>query len=171
MSSLRIGALVLPLLLGPLVAQAASYTPFSGNCVGGGLPSLTLVHLPQIGQSLQLQMMSGGANPGSYEGGGLTALVLGLSRTSWLGVPLPWTPSTIALLGGGACGDLMVSGDAVVNTPYLMPPALVTMSVVIPNVPALIGTTIYAQSIAYRVTRHFTFGIEFGDGGEARIGT
>ncbi len=118
-----------------------------------------------------LQMMSGGANPGSYEGGGLTALVLGLSRTSWLGVPLPWTPSTIALLGGGACGDLMVSGDAVVNTPYLMPPALVTMSVVIPNVPALIGTTIYAQSIAYRVTRHFTFGIEFGDGGEARIGT
>lgn len=73
--------------------------------------------------------------------------MLGLSRTSWLGVPLPWTPSTIALLGGAACGDLMVSGDAVVNTPYLMPPALVTMSVAIPNVPALIGTTLYVQSI------------------------
>lgn len=170
MSPLKIGAFLLPLLLAPLAAQAATYTPFAGNCIGGG-PALTLVHLPQIGQSLQLQMMSGGANPGSYEGGGMTALVLGLSRTSWLGMPLPITPATIQMMGANSCGDLMVAADAVMDTPYLMPPALVTMSLAIPNATALIGTTIYAQAIEYRVSRHFTMGIGFGDGGAARIGT
>lgn len=170
MSPRKIGVFLLPLLLAPLAAQVATYTPFAGNCVGGG-STLTLVHLPQIGQSLQLQMLSGGTHPGSYEGGGMTALVLGLSQTSWLGMPLPITPATIQLMGASSCGDLMVSADAVMDTPYLMPPALVTMSVAIPNTAALIGTTVYAQAIEYGISRRFTMGIGFGDGGAARIGT
>lgn len=175
MQAIRRLPIVLSLLLAPCIAQTASYTPFGNPCYAGapgvpGMPSLSAVNLPRLGQTFQLQQLSGGTQAGSYEGGVASAMIVGFSRTSWRGVPLPWTPAMLQAIGVGACGELSVSGDAIVPLPQLRPRAQQTLSFPIPNVPALLGTSVCFQAADFWLSRHLSFAIEFGEAGQAILG-
>jgi hypothetical protein len=156
------------LLASALSAQAPSFTNFGNPCSGAVLP-LNAVNLPRIGQTFRLQVLSSGGM--GYEGGTPSALVAGLSRTSWLGRPLPWTPATIQMLGGFACGDLSVSAESTLLLPWQTQRILITVSLPIPNNPALVGTSVFFQTADYRSNlTHMTLSITLGTAGEARIG-
>ena len=112
------------LLLGPIAAQAPSFSTFGNPC--GPVPPLAALNLPRVGQVFQLQVLSSeSVTPGSYDGNPVTSvLVAGLSNTVWQGVP--WTAAAFQALGVGACGDLSVAADATRTFPYLWPRAPIT---------------------------------------------
>jgi len=159
------------ILAASLAAQAPAFLTFGNPCGSMG-PPLTALNLPRIGQAFQLQVLSSESLPlGSYDGFPVSsALLAGLSRTSFHGTPLPWTPATILTMGAGACGDLSVSAEATLYHPYAYPRVPIVVSLPIPNAPALVGTSVFFQAVDFMLNRHFTLGINMGVAGEARIG-
>jgi hypothetical protein len=159
------------ILMASLAAQAPTFTTFGNPCISLG-PPLTALNLPRIGQVFQLQVLSSqSVQPGSYDGFSTTSVLLaGLSNTSWRGIPLPWTPPIIQTMGAGACGDLSVSAESTLYLPYAFPRVPVVVSLPIPNAPALVGTSVYFQTVDLMLSRFFTLGLVMGVAGQAQIG-
>ena len=157
---------LLGLIAGPVPAQAASFLTF-GNACAIDAPSLAARTLPKIGSTFVVETSSRGV--GGYEGRGTTFLAAGASRTMWQGVPLPWNPAMFAsLLGAFSCGDLSIALDMIAMVPLTTSPQLVQLPVAIPNVPSLIGTSVYLQPFVVEPSRRGLLVLTFGD---ARIGT
>lgn len=119
--------IVLALLAGSVPAQAASFLTFGAPCAIDA-PALAARTLPRIGSTFVVETSSRGI--GGYEGRGATFLALGASRTSWLGVPLPWNQATFAsLFGAFSCGDLSISPDLIMLAPQTTSAQLVTIPI------------------------------------------
>lgn len=159
----------LVLLAAPLAAQAASFTHFGCPCAYLP-PPLQALSLPRVGTIFTVETLTSGPT-GSYEGGTASALLVGTSRTSWRGQPLPMSPPAFAPFGIGACGDLSVSVDHLVEMPFTRSRQPISTAFAIPSSPALIGVSFYLQAVDYRANRRGMLGLTFGEAGEARIGT
>ncbi|MCA8976664.1 MAG: hypothetical protein KDC98_18225 [Planctomycetes bacterium] len=172
MYHVRFASLGVSLLVGSLSAQAPSFTIFGTPCAIDP-PPLSALSQPRIGQPFQLQARSGGSTGVPYEGGMAAAVVAGFSRTSWLGVPLPWTPATMGSLlpGVGSCGDLEIAADMPMFLPFQMPRGPVTLTISIPNDLGLVGLHLYFQPVDYRGNlTHQTLGLYLGSAAEAIVG-
>lgn len=90
--------------------------------------------MPLIGTGIDLQF-------DNLTLGALPYAVLGLSNTTWLGVPLP-LPMSAIFPGSGLGCDLLTSPDKLIA---LAPGTSSSLALPIPNDPAFIGLTIHAQ--------------------------
>lgn len=162
------GTLSALLVAGSAFAQQPSFTLFGNDC--GTVTAPSAVTLPRIGQTFVVLAMSGGG--GGYEGGVASALMVGMSATSWMGVPLPWTPAMVSATfpGVGSCGDIAIAADIPIFLPFQFTRGLVATAWVIPNQPALIGLTFYMQPVDYRMSMHMTLGMELGQAARAVVG-
>jgi hypothetical protein len=149
-------ALAVPFLVVPLVAQSAAVIPFGTGC---GAPSqvlrMTTQGLPSLGGAVTLVYHG----PNSYVVGHVTVdishphLLLGLSNSAGPGFVLPLTLPP-ALTGGVAGCSLYVSSEwtfAMPRVVFGLGPFLDRQPLVIPNDPTLIGATLFAQWVAYRM--------------------
>ena len=126
-------------------------TTFGVACgTGGQLPRIGATGSPRIGKDYDINL--------SNVVPGLTAfLAIGFSNTTWMGVPLPFDLGVIGMAG---C-DLSVSPDAVFTaltrevTPGL---GAATVDNAIPNDPALLGSTVYAQWLVLSAPGSSTLG-------------
>ncbi|HET6203882.1 MAG TPA: hypothetical protein VFI25_13900 [Planctomycetota bacterium] len=126
-----------PLTISPCPVGATS--TFGTGCGPGapftycnGTPKLTIDGCPQIGSTFNLRLSNGEiAFPG--------AIALGVSNTSWLGVPLPIG------IGGccGGCSILIAPEIFLVGTTNAI--GLLSVPITIPNNPSFVGATVYAQ--------------------------
>lgn len=104
----------------------------SAACAGGlGLPAISATGTPRLGDTYTVHLQNGGAAQ-------LAFLLLGGSRTTWEGIPLPFP---LAAIGGGpgcfieAAGDLVApvlttaGGDASCSVPLPVEPTLVSAPV------------------------------------------
>ena len=143
-------------------AQTASYA-FSGTgCTGGrllrtmGPVPLSVRGLPRIGQTFEV--LSEGSHSYIWDANRLTFLLTGVSNTSANGFPLPVDISQF-FPGEPYCGLLRTSADISVRMPFTNDPlALVSLSISIPNAPALLGVGFYQQVLSWERT---TFGPPF----------
>ncbi|MCI0587179.1 MAG: hypothetical protein L0323_10100 [Planctomycetes bacterium] len=113
---------------------AGSISSFGAGCGNGaacgGPATLTLEDCPVIGTTVTFRLANGPANAPS-------ALALGASNTSWMGVPLP-------IPIGLGC-SILVSLDVILPGPMTGPEGLALFPGSIPADPALVGQTIYAE--------------------------
>jgi hypothetical protein len=115
-------------------AVTGSYSTFGAACAGNvGYPTLASVGVPTIGQSFSITLAA--ARPNS-----LAVLFLGASASSWRGIPLPLD---LAVYGAPGC-RLYVSDEWMISRASGGSGAA-TLSLAVPNVPALVGGTIFNQ--------------------------
>jgi len=174
MTNLIRTALVLVTLALGATAQSASFTFFgsaSGETSFG--QQLNVSGLPQLGSTFSV-----GVDYQNPPGACLQVitpyavwLVLGLSKQSWLGLPLP-----VSLPQGF---DLLVSADALVqnlvNSNTSCPPGSLTASgptfaIAVPNTPGLIGFEVHTQILMVRANGPATIVPMATNGGTAIIG-
>jgi hypothetical protein len=122
----------------------ATYELFGSRCaVTGPRPSLTAQpgSLPRTGSTLVTNVthLTTGARP---------LMFVGLSNTSWNGVPLPFDLSAVGLPG---C-ELLASPDIVIPLPNLNGTA--TLSLGIPLNPQLHGIAFYKQAFIFSSVLH-----------------
>ena len=108
------------------VAGVQSYGTGCPN--SAGVPQLTASGPPWLGDTMTLQMAP--LPPAAF-----AYVLLGFSRTSWNGVPLP---ASLASFGFAACSLLQSADDT------LLAPAG-SLAITVPNSPALIGLGFYLQ--------------------------
>lgn len=128
----------------------------------GASPRLTFNGRPALGGTFDLMLRHGSA-------GAPTFLFIGLSKTSWSGLPLPFD---MGLFGTGAGCSINASGEVTIGGPAVMPGALgdTTLSLSIPNVPALNGATVYNQWISVDPWGGPSLPLVFSNGGQADFG-
>ncbi|MDF1800142.1 MAG: kelch repeat-containing protein [Planctomycetota bacterium] len=97
--------------------------------------------MPAIGSGLFLEF--GNLTPGT-----LSYAVLGLSTTTWSGIPLPFPMSAIFPGSGVGC-DLLVSPDKLIAVSSVSGTA--NLNVPIPSDPAFVGLPIHAQCVQIEV--------------------
>lgn len=119
----------------PLVVRPA-FRVYCQTVAGGGSPLIGVVGTPTIGTTLGLNMTRGPAN-------GASLLALGYSNTTSAFGPLPFP---LELLGAPSCWAL-TSGDSLDFRPTDAAGAA-SGSLVIPNLPTLVGFRLYAQYVA-----------------------
>lgn len=108
---------------------AASASTAGTGCAGvGGVPTIDVDGLPWLDDSFKMDI----SNIGS---GANAMLVLGLSKTTWSGVNLPFN---LGVIGYPSC-DLLVSMDVMFG-------GLTSVTVPVPNQSALIGQSVYFQA-------------------------
>jgi hypothetical protein len=135
----------------------ATAPPFGAACAGSaGLPVLAATELPWLGGTLRLAVDAVPAN-------GIAALVLGLSDTAWLGVPLPLPLGAIGMPG---CELLVSMDDAVLGAPA---GGTASWQVPVPNQTALLGFDLFAQA-AITSPGTNTFGWVASNGVAASVG-
>lgn len=152
-----------------LAAQAPSFQTFGSPCAWQP-PPLSAVTLPRIGQVFQLQTRVYGVT-GGYEGSLQTAIFMGSSRTSWRGLPLPWSQGTLwTQLGVGSCGDLSIAADEAIVVPRPFSGGPVVVDLPVPNAPALVGLSVFFQAADYRINTRGVYSFTLGDAAEAIVG-
>ncbi|MCI0589404.1 MAG: hypothetical protein L0323_21515 [Planctomycetes bacterium] len=126
------GPCSLPLTISP--CPSGSISTFGTGCNSGIVcfspPSLTADDCPQIGATITLRVANGFVTSPAL-------LALGVSNTSWLGIPLPFD------LGSGCF--LRVSLDVLLPTTATNETGRALFPVQIPADPLLVGQTVYAQ--------------------------
>lgn len=128
----------LPLLgLAPLSAQANCRMFGTGCAGGGGIPGLDIDagSVPRVNASFALKITNLPSQPGFYY------VIIGFSRTSWLGLSLPYDLTGVGLTG---C-TVYVSVDIVIPTSHNG--TMSTFVITVPNDPSLGGQTFYAQGL------------------------
>ncbi|MCI0587180.1 MAG: hypothetical protein L0323_10105 [Planctomycetes bacterium] len=115
--------------------QAGGIASFGSGCGTGlfgclGTSTLTLGECPLVASPVTFRLSNGPANAPS-------ALALGASNTSWMGVPLP-------IPIGLGC-SILVSLDVFLPPTFTDSLGLALFSASIPADPALVGQTVYAQ--------------------------
>ncbi len=127
------GPCFLPLTISPCPAGAISR--FGAGCNSGIVcfspPSLSADDCSEIGTTITLRLGNGFVTTPALLG-------LGVSNTSWGGIPLPLN------LGSGC--SLLVSLDVLLPTTLSSDTGLALFSVQIPADPLLVGQTVYAQA-------------------------
>ncbi|MFN8825907.1 MAG: hypothetical protein ACK501_13120 [Planctomycetota bacterium] len=138
---------------GPL----ATYGTFGAGCAGwAGTPWLTSNgDRPVLGQPFSVFLYN---LPPDHS----TLMCLGLSNTSWGGVPLPFA---LDALGAPGC-SLLVSADVLV--PVFNWAGYATWTWVVPSVPALAGLAFHNQAAA--IDHANVLGLVFTNGGHGVIG-
>lgn len=120
----------------------ASFATSGSGCPSSvGLANLTAPLLPVIGQTLQVDI-------GNVSSVGLSLMVIGLSDTSWNGLPLP-VQISLFLPADPSC-LLTVSVDVLAG-PLPVTAGVATMTLTIPNDPLLSGVPIYVQGAQFEV--------------------
>ena len=147
----------------------ASYTVFGSSCL---TVDLTPVAPPRLGQALQLSVPSGwyGANGGSSS----SFLLTGASSTNFAGLPLPFDTSRIRSLEYQFCGFLYTSITVVTPLPGWRAYSRATpvaLTMLIPNDPALLGTSFYQQVLQWYAGGPLAPVLSLGRGGHGVIGT
>ncbi|HKB15539.1 MAG TPA: hypothetical protein VKF62_05705, partial [Planctomycetota bacterium] len=126
------GPCFLSLTISPCPAGAIS--SFGAGCNSGILcftpPNLTAESCPQIGTTITLRLSNGFVTTPAL-------LALGISNTSWMGIPLPLN------LGQGC--SLLVSLDVLLPTTLSSDTGLALFPVPIPSDPLLVGQTVFSQ--------------------------
>ena len=135
----------------------ATFSGYGAGCRGSaGVPKLSNIGLPWIGQRMTIQLSS-------LPSKGAAALLFGGSRTKWGPFTLP-----LKLDGIGATGcSLFASPDLLF--PGAVSGGRVGFTLVIPGVPALTGVNFYTQGFALDATAN-RFGATLSNAGAARIG-
>ncbi len=129
------GSCNFPLTISPCPAGAISSfgTGCGSGAACGGPATLTLQDCPVNGTIVTFRLANGPANAPS-------ALALGGSNTSWMGVPLP-------IPIGLGC-SILVSLDVILPGPLTASDGLALFPASIPADPALVGQTVYAEGAA-----------------------
>jgi hypothetical protein len=138
----------------------ATFQPFGGGCTGSvGVAHVTVLpgELGWVGDVLGVRVAPIPAAPPSV------LLMVGASRTSWPGSPLPLS---LAFLGAPGC-RLLVSPDVLLSAGNLNGEA--RWSAPVPFASALIGSELHFQAAVPDPTVNF-LGLSFSDGATARIG-
>jgi V8-like Glu-specific endopeptidase len=129
----------------------------SGSGSSGASPALRAISPPRIGASFALDLER--AAPSA-----VALLLLGSSRISWLGVPLP-----LSLTGAGAPGcDLLVSAEITVSW-STDGGGGARFVFAIPSDPVLVGSEVHLQSFIVDPGNN-ALNLAVSDGGTARIG-
>jgi hypothetical protein len=128
----------LPLVgLAPLSAQA-NCKMFGTGCAGsGGIPGIDLDagSVPRVNSTFAFKITNLPSQPGFYY------VVIGFSKTSWLGLPLPYDLTNVGLWGCTA----YISVDIVIPTSHMG--TMSTFVISVPNDPSLGGQTFFAQGV------------------------
>lgn len=133
----------------------ASYSTSGTGCPSSvGIASLTAATLPQIGQVFQIDI-------NNVSQVGVPLMMLGLSDTSWSGVPLPF-PVSGALPAAPSC-LILVSVDALQTLATVGSTASFALS--IPSNPVLSGIVVYTQGAQLEVA-----GVSVTEKGTATVG-
>ncbi|MEZ5990507.1 MAG: hypothetical protein R3F30_15620 [Planctomycetota bacterium] len=133
--------------------------PWSFNLLCSGqavAPILTNTGLPAVNQGFSLDMMAG-------RPGGVGALLVGASPSSWGPIPLPWDLSPF---GAPGC-SLLTSIDWLYGV-YIDYAGMASVPLVVPNQRALIGAVFHAQWTVLDPVNQL--GIVFSNGGTGKIG-
>ena len=120
------------------VDLTGAVTPFGNGCSGSQPFGLTATGSARPGRTLTLTATN-------TRIAHFVVTFLGVSHTDWNGTPLPFTLSAI---GEPGC-KLHVSIDVILSTRVVAPIGVTQTVLQIPNVPALIGDTTYAQAIEF----------------------
>jgi hypothetical protein len=139
--------------------HAAVYTPFGTGCAGSaGTPNLAAAagQRPWLGESLTLECSQLPANA-------FAVLMLGSSRTSWGGIPLP---IPLDFLGMAGC-SLHVSGEFFFAVAASGGLARSTRS--IPSDRSLLGGSLYYQALVSDPPAN-AFGATMSNAGQSTIG-
>ncbi|MGH7150203.1 MAG: hypothetical protein ACREIU_05880 [Planctomycetota bacterium] len=127
------GPCLLPLTISPCPAGAIS--TFGSGCNSGIVcfspPNLSIEDCPQIGATVTLRLGNGGVTAPAL-------FAVGVSNSSWMGIPLPLD------LGSGCF--LRVSLDAVLPPTATNDWGRALLPVQIPADPLLVGQTVYVQA-------------------------
>ena len=139
----------------------ARWTAFGLGCAGtAGVPSLMpdSGQLPWIGETLVVRI-------GNVPGGALRVPfgLLGASKTSWSGVPLPFDLGAIGMAG---C-TLLVRMDLTVALNAVS--GVATWSIAFPPEPAFVGAKLYQQALVLDPTANI-LGATTSNAGELSIG-
>lgn len=125
------GAILLPT---PVVPQASA-TAFGAGCAGSvGVPTLSAVTQPQLGETFTVRLQSAAI--------GACVFVLGFSNTQWGAMMLP---ASLAFNGLGPACNLYTSVDAV---EWRLSPGTADYSLSVPCDPIYLGLRFYLQSAA-----------------------
>lgn len=144
-------------LYAPLIS--ATYTAFGAGCVGSaGTPTLRAAsgHLPWAGDTFPVQI----ANVLPVTS---VLVLLGLSNTSWFGIPLPFDLTASGMPGCSA----LVSGELTFTAASSA--GIATLSLPIPNVTALLSAHFYNQALVLDLAAN-PLGLTTSNGAEAVIG-
>ena len=165
------------LLAGAANAQSASYTLFGQSCQGGTTPALAVQGLPRLGQTFRVDYVghSGRGFIGQLSFDHHPILVTGASSTAVGGVPLPFAVPP-GLTGGVPGCTLYVSLDVVTPMPLVTGGYLTSVPFAVPNVPALLGRSVFHQWLLLQTTFDMrtnvrTVRLQMSNAGHARIGT
>lgn len=138
----------------------ATYGSFGTGCAGtAGTPALRTAspfERPWIGGTLHVDVAN-------VPAGNATAILVGASRSQWGAVGLPLSLAPIGMPG---C-SLLASPDVVLAIPN--PAGTATLTLSVPNEPALIGQSFYNQAFVRDPGANFV-GVTVSNGGAARIG-
>ncbi len=149
-------------------AQTASYSYFGApGTVGCGPFSPPVTHvatnLPRIGTTFVAAVPT--SNGGCSYLCNLRLFATGISNAAFLGVPLPHSVF-------GHCGQLRVSLDTIALMPMgATTNATVQSALVIPNAPALVGTSFYQQSVSLTYILGGLNAVAWGRAGHGTIGS
>jgi|GEM_PF-4203105 len=137
----------------------AAAGPFSNGCANsvGVVPSLSVMSMPQLGGSYDLELDPGLPTPG------VGVLVIGLSKDLFNGLPLPLD---LAILGAPGC-NLATSADLTQVAPTAGAPAMV--SIPIPSNPTLQCFQLYQQAAVLDPTAN-AFGFVLSNATAAIVG-
>lgn len=148
----------LPFRIG--IARAAA-TPYGTGCAGtgggGAVPLLAVAGLPRLGTTYRLDLSMARAQSAA-------SFFVGISRTTWLGLPLP-----LPLVGFGAPScTLLASGEVQLrmNTSVA---GVASLSIPVPNDMALANSRLYHQVVIADVPAN-TLGLVFTRGMEVLVG-
>lgn len=117
-------------------ATVLGYGQGCGGTVATPGFALQLHHAPYLGLPFSVQIDVAPANQPSF-------VAAGMSRTDWLGVPLPLP---LAFLGMNGC-QLLVSGDVLLPTAVAGTTATTTLQ--LPVTPGLVGVRFFLQGFVF----------------------
>ncbi|MCA8953621.1 MAG: hypothetical protein KDE27_29180 [Planctomycetes bacterium] len=138
---------------------AGHYEIFGSGCSGSsGVPRLAWDDLPTAGSSFDLLLDNGPLS-------GSALLGFGLSNTSYLGNPLPYSLSG---LGGGAC-EILAAPESTVFV-LTDPSGSASYPTAFPANPALAGVTFYNQFFCLDAAAN-TLGLTTSNGGIGIVGS
>jgi hypothetical protein len=146
-----------PAWSGPFSTLPWGYRVNCGSSGGGAVPQLTNSGIPEIGQSFDVKLSFARANAPAL-------FFIGLSRTDWNGIPLPFD---LVAIGSPGC-FLHASALAILGT-VADANGAATVNLAVPNDKALIQARFYNQFVVVDPPAN-TGGIVTTRGGEARIG-
>jgi hypothetical protein len=141
------------------VGNAASYTYYGDACPGQkGRPTLTVSQAPQIGEPWTLGLAF--CRPSTS-----ALLLFGVSRTTWLSIPLPLD---LAPFGAAGC-KLLASAENSVPV-AIDAKGTGSFSVTVPGSTALLGAVFFNQGIVTDLGAN-GLNLVFSQGGAARVGS